>query len=124
MILISGGLGGSVHGWGALPSVEVLTPSGLHLSCSEPPLPRWREFYTQNGEVVCGGEPDKWSCITLTGSEWTTSHQLQESRWGHSSWSSRAGLIMMGGYDSGKTTELLSNSGSSSPSFDLEYDTE
>ena len=125
MILISGGLGGSVHGWGALPSVEVLTPSGLHLPCSVPPLPRWREFYTQNGEVVCGGEPNKWSCITLSGSDWTKSHQLVLARKGHSSWLSPAGLLLMGGQYSKQTTELLSDtSSSSSLTFDLEYDTE
>ena len=117
-------MGGIDQGFDGLSSVEVLTSSGLLLPCSVPPLPTLREYFTQNGEVVCGGYPTVQSCISLTGSDWTTSHQLVESRWGHSSWSSPAGLILMGGYDSGKTTELLSDtSSSSSPSFDLEYDT-
>ena len=121
MILITGGRGGSVHGWGSLLSVEVLTSSGLHLSCSVPPLPRRRNLYTQNGEVVCGGEPTARSCITLTGSDWTTSHQLVLARKGHSSWLSPAGLIMMGGYPSLQTTELLSNTSRSILYFLLHY---
>ena len=123
MILITGGLGG----FDGLLIVEVLTSSGLHLPCSVPPLPTTiqKEFYTQNGEVVCGGEPTAHSCISLTGSDWTTSHQLMTERERHSSWLSPAGLLLMGGSltGNGQTTELLSDTSSTSPLFDLEYDT-
>ena len=112
--------------------VEVLSPSGVPLPCTLPPLPISREGHndrfnhacghTQDGEVACSGS----SCVTLTAEGWQESHQLQQRRWSHCSWRSPAGLLLMGGgwYGSGQTTELLTDtSSSSSPSFSLEYDT-
>merc|ERR1711923_591698 len=94
--------------------------------CSVPPLPAYRDDHTQNGVVACGGG-HSWtatatSCVSLTVSGWTTSHQLQETRHQHVSWRSPAGLLLMGGLQSSRTTELLSDtSNSSSQSFYLEY---
>ena len=103
-------------------SVEVLSSSGVPIPCSVPPLPAYTDDHTQDGVVACGGHLTNTSCSTLTASGWTTSHQLQQRRSGHVSWTSPAGLLLMGGYYSIWTTELLSNtSSSSSPSFDLEY---
>ena len=129
MLLITGGEG---DGGTYLASVEVLTPSGVPHTCSVPPLPAGRMYHTQDGEVACGGFGSTaagTSCISLTGSGWSTSHQLQQqhfnnNRYGHVSWLSPDGLLLMGGEYSRRTTELLSEtSSSSSPSFDLEYDT-
>ena len=120
MILITGGNG--------LTSVEVLSTSGssLPLLCTLPPLPSSRYGHTQDGLVACGGccAAAGASCVTLTAEGWEETHQLQTARNYHSSWSSPAGLLMMGGYgySAYNTTELLTNS-STSPSFLLEYDT-
>ena len=115
VILITGGYDGS---W--LTSVEVFSPSGVRLPCSVPPLLASRYDHTQDGEVACGGGFGDTSCATLTASGWITSHLLTEKRHGHVSWSSPAGLLLMGDW----TTELLSDTGSSStPSFGLEYET-
>ena len=107
-----------------LTSVEVVSPSGVPLPCPVPPLPASRYDHTQDGLVACGGYGSTavlTSCVTLTGSGWQESHQLQEARAQHVSWRSPAGLLLMGGH-SNLTTELLTNTGSSSsPSFDLEY---
>ena len=122
MILISGGSLGSE----TQASVEVLTTSGTPLPCTVPPLPYYRSGHTQDGGVACGGvtTATRTSCVSLTGSGWTTSHHLVEERYNHVSWSSPAGLLLMGGQYSPRTTELLSDtSNSTSPSFDLEYDT-
>ena len=44
-------------------------------------------------------------------------------RWGHVSWASPSGTILMGGYASPRTSEKIDESGTSSYSFNLEYDT-
>ena len=124
MFLITGGRGVDYAGY----AVEVFSASGARLPCSVPPFPLQRYQHTQDGEVACGGygsDATPTSCVSLTTSGWITSHQLQEGRFNHVSWRSPAGLLLMGGYPSLQTTELLSNtSSSSSPSFGLEYNTE
>ena len=120
MLLITGGEGDG----SSLTSVEVVSSSGVPLPCTVPPLPASRYDHTQDGLVACGGYGSTavlTSCVTLTGSGWQESHQLQEERALHVSWRSPAGLLLMGGH-SNLTSELLTNTGSSSsPSFDLEY---
>ena len=127
MVLITWGVG---DGYTGLTSVEVLSPSGVLLPCTVLPRPTSRSHesmsgHTQDGEVACGGGEyaTGTSCSTLTGSGWTTSHQLQQWRYDHSSWSSPAGLLLMGGRSSPTTTELLTDTGSSLASFYLEYST-
>ena len=46
-------------------------------------------------------------------------------RYRHVSWASPSGTILMGGFASGslRTSEKIDESGTSSDSFDLEYDT-
>ena len=123
MLLITGGYNSNER-----TTVEVFSPSGVRHSCSVPPLPEPRWDLTQDGAVACGGgDPGSATltdCVTLTASGWITSHDLVEKRKNHVTWSSPAGLLLMGGAYSGQTTELLSDtSSSSSPSFDLEYST-
>ena len=133
-MIITGGEATGTDEWEDLTSVEVVSPSGVPLPCTVPPLPTSRHYHTQDGEVACGGDTNyvntatRTSCVSLTASGWITSHYLlphgNMGRSGHVSWSSPAGLLLMGGWLSRRTTELLSEtSSSSSPSFDLEYDT-
>ena len=104
--------------------MEVVSPSGVPLPCTVPPLPDPRDSHTQDGEVACGGFYTLSTCVSLTASGWATSHNLVDRRYDHMSWRSPAGLLLMGGQYSRRTTELLSDTNSSSsPSFDLEYDT-
>ena len=44
-------------------------------------------------------------------------------RYGHSSWASPSGTILMGGEGSQKTTEKIQQNGTSSYSFELKYET-
>ena len=123
MLLITGGSDGT-----RLTSVEVLTPSGAPYSCSVPPLPSPRNRHTQDGAVACGGgegeAATQTNCYSLTSVGWQKSHQLQKRRSLHSSWSSPAGLLLIGGYHSGTTTEILSATDSSSTfSYSLAYHT-
>ena len=131
MILITGGY--DLYG---LSSVEVLTSDGSNLPCAVPPLPTSRYWHTQDGLVACGGyngmgdTATRKSCTTLTAAGWTTSHQLQTERGWHVSWSSAAGLMLMGGVDTGSvnTADLLPitrfhNGPSTSYYFKLDYET-
>ena len=102
--------------------MEVLSGAGTPL-CTLPPLPTGRFHHTQDGLLSCGGWPTdtRTTCAKLSAGGWVVSHNLLRDRWGHSSWQSPAGLVLM----SGTTTELLSSSDSSSSyNFTLEYYTE
>ena len=62
--------------------------------------------------------------MSYTGGAWATSHTLLEERYDHCSWRSPEGVLLMGGGGSSHTTELLSNTNSSTAlSFSLEYNT-
>ena len=120
-ILISGGSDGS----SADRSVEILRPNGSYW-CSLPDLPDARYYHSQSGVVTCGGgrSDTRTSCLTFSSGQWRTSHQLQQSRYEHSSWMSQHGIVLMGGDYSRSTTEILTKDGQSSPSFPLKYETE
>ena len=133
--------------------MEVLSPSGVPLSCTVPDLTYSYSSHTQDGLVACGetrcsilttsSSPIRPSSSSegplLPGATWntTSSHPNipEKRRKHHVSWSSPAGLLLMGGYYYNEytqdndyryaaTTELIINGiSSSSASFQLEYDT-
>ena len=112
MLLVTGGMDSS-----ALRSVEVLSADGSPLPCSLPDLPTARVYHTQDGQVACGGwggNTREDSCVALTAAGWEEAHNLQQQRRTHSSWRSPAGLLLMGGWRNATSTELLSNTDSSS----------
>ena len=116
----------STNYWGWCVSWSVLSRNALLLRCP-PPLHSAPSPRPPGPHPVCGGHTTATytRCFTLTGSGWQESHQLQERRYDHSSWRSPAGLLLMGGYYSLTSTEILSATDSSStPSFTLEYRTQ
>ena len=113
-----------------LRSVEVYIPS-TNTSCFLPSLPGlWRSrLHSQDGLMMCGGAnpPQTISCYkfnTISG-EWIKTHNLTESRRGHSSWQREDGTVLLiGSMHSATTTEMVSNSsGVSTPGFELKYKT-
>merc|ERR1711953_1070640 len=106
--------------------------TGQH--CTVSSLPTFRGGHSQEGSMLCGGSADssatatgiKTSCLTLTAEgSWDRITSLLEERYGHVSWASPSGTILIGGDGSGsyRTSEKIDESGTSSYSFDLEYDT-
>ena len=74
---------------------------------------------------LCGGGSTTTTCITFTSGQWVTSHALTEQRWEHTSWSTDAGTILMGGYYGGMTSELISQGEEDTvPWFDMQYNTQ
>jgi len=104
-ILISGGASSSSSA-----SVEVFFPLTSQ-SCSFPSLPDGgRHHHTMESFLVCGGGDFDYSfstCVTFDSGEWATSHTLVEWRFGHSSWQTDQGVILMGGWDSRDTSEIV-----------------
>ena len=117
--------------------------TGQH--CRLADLPAGRRQPSMENNVVCGGKdgPEhKTSCLTLTsGGTWEKTTELLDKRQsfslfslvqcfskilnlrvGHCSWASPSGLILLGGYDSRRTTEMIQENGTSAYSFTLEYD--
>ena len=123
-------------GWGEITNdrtnsmdIEVVS-SNRTSTCSlysRASLPSPRAYHTQSGDILCGGYEDhvpSTTCMSYTAGAWVTSHTLLEERYDHCSWRSPEGVLLMGGEGSPRTTELLSNTNSTtSLSFSLEYDT-
>ena len=119
--------------WNCPSLVEVYHP-GTNTSCTLPSLPEKISSHSQDGLVLCGGVKEYHasilprSCYTLdtTTGQWTKTHSLSEYRDDHSSWRREDGTILLiGGYSSRTTTELVSeSSGVSTPGFTLKYQTE
>jgi len=107
---------------------EVFIPSSGK-SCSIPELPDTRISHTMDSEYLCGGNwvhnPDvQTTCLKFEDNQWTYSHTLSHKRSSHSSWMTNKGLLLMGGWLSATTTELLPlDGGEGVPSFELEYKT-
>ena len=102
-----------------------------NVSCYIPPLPDTRISHSMDGDILCGGlwvhNPDvQTTCMKFSAEEgsWTYSHTLQEKRVGHSSWVTGDGLVLMGGWMSPTTSEILSiGGGQGVPLFTMEYKT-
>jgi len=102
-------------------SVEVYVPStGQH--CQLPDLPDKRGYHSMEKMTVCGGIDTRTSCLTLTDAGWQITTTLLEERSYHSRWDSPDGVILLGGQYSSTTTEKILQDGTSTASFDLEYD--
>ena len=56
--------------------------------------------------------------------EWTYSHTLEEKRVGHVSWMTDQGLVLMGGWLSDITSEIVAlDGGKGGPAFEMNYKT-
>ena len=106
---------------------EVYIPStGEIIELPSIPL-NTRVWQTLTGNVLCGGvyPGTSSSCLELTqsGAGWQSySTGLDPPRMAHSAWSSPIGIILLGGYFSPTTTQLITNI-STSPGFSLDSDT-
>ena len=123
-IIITGGIDDN---WDRTRSVEVLRDDGSYW-CSLPDLSDYRDHHTQSGLVACGGTDNTpKSCSTFSSGQWTLSHTLQQWRIDHSSWTSKHGTILLGGWGlegpSENTTERLTEDGLSVKNFTLKYRT-
>ena len=103
-------------------SVEVLTSYGSPW-CHLQQLPENRSTHTQSGLVTCGGGYTRYSCLSFSSGQWSQSHNLLHARWSHISWSSPNGLLLMGGYTSDTSSEMLTDDGNSLENFSLKYKT-
>ena len=88
-----------------------------------------RYGHTQDGLLACGGGYDSdapTSCEEFspaTGTWARTNHTLQEERRDHVSWSVEEGTILMGGWGSQTTSEIVKHDGTTETSFEMKYDT-
>ena len=118
VIIITGGSGD------ASTSVEVWKPD---VSASPWSPPRWspgRWGHTQTGLTACGGccsDSVPRSCVTLSELGWIKTYDLIQPRTHHSAWDTGRGIILLGGYQSPNTTELLKEDGGSEETFPLKY---
>ena len=105
--------------------MEVIFANGTSY-CTLPDIPAERWGHTQNGLLICGGSSvTRENCMTLTDGQWTQSHTLLYDRYYHTSWALGDGrVVLMGGYYSETTTEIISpDSATSTEGFTLKYET-
>ena len=93
-------------------------------SCVLPNFNKYRLYHAQVGNTVCGGSGDesKYNCEMLINGQWIVSHQLLHERYTYVMWDSPEGILLMGGWKSLITTELLQDDGTSVEMFQVEYD--
>ena len=52
------------------------------------------------------------TCLQFVDNKWVTSHYLLTNRWGHTSWETQSGdILLIGGYHEEQTTELVKSDG-------------
>ena len=125
-MLITGGQPSSSVG----NSVEVFNPY-TNRSCNLTDLPgEGRHYHSLCRDLLCGGggSPTRRSCLKLdpqNGVFTPTSVRLVKERARQQCWDVEGeGVLLIGGYDSPRSTELVSPDGSSSTAnFTLPYDT-
>ena len=103
-------------------SVEFFNPTTGH-HCDLPSLLDERVDHTSDGLDLCGGLYTRTTCITLSSGRWVTSHALAEERRYHTSWSSEAGLILMGGRDTDTTETISEGEYGGKIGFTMQYST-
>ena len=92
-------------------------------------MPQLKQAHTQSGLTACGGYlsniNDALSCLKFVAGSWTTlTDSLLYPRFDHSSWVTINGdIVLIGGFQSPKTTEIVFQNGDSFRSFDLMYKT-
>ena len=132
---------------GVSDSVEVFNPT-TGQSCELPSLPDERFGHIMDNLTICGGMdplllqpcdvqcptcpncpcPTCLNCLTFSSGQWETSHALTVDRFGHTSWSTDTGIILLGGYVQetdymgGNTTETVTEAEYNGvPGFPLHY---
>ena len=124
-ILISGG---SADGE-LQDDVEMIIPdTGTTKTCSQMTLPSPRSRHTldtvNSKPVICGGEGHSRSCIEFSDGSWSDYYSpLIYGRTEATSWVTPQGLVLMGGWGSLKTTEIIPGDGSSKEKFGLKLNT-
>ena len=111
-------------GWtgSALDVVELFNPN-KGTSCvitAKLDQPRW--WHTGDGNLVCGGYANDGgtSCYNVATGD---TINLLDERQGHTSWSTDAGIYLLGGYPvSSRTSELVTGD-TTQAGFGLKYDT-
>ena len=96
-------------------SVEVWRPD-TSTTCSLPPLPKRTQIQAQTSLTTCGGYSAQF-CYTFTNGEWTKSHRLREYK-GYRTTGEIDGKTYL---IAGNGTEILSDSGTTTPGFTLIY---
>jgi len=93
--------------------VEVLKKDGTPW-CTLPDLPFKRDSHTQSGWTVCGGRVSDCTTFDLETRTWGSPVRLRKARFGHSSWTTSRGIVLMGGElsNSPMTSEIVTKSDS------------
>ena len=111
---------------GILSSAEVFNPETRQY-CAMGDIPTANDKGSLCNNMYCGGHGGYTSCVRFHGNGTFTPLPvtLVKPRWGHICWGLPSGeVILMGGSSSTTTTERVSADGSSSsPDFNLPYDT-
>ena len=82
-----------------------------------------RAGHTGDVNLVCGGHYNGNDSISSCYNVATgVSINLLNGRGGHTSWSTDAGIYLLGGYNTGRTTELITGD-TTQAGFGLQYDT-
>ena len=113
--------GGSQVQYRPMDVMELFNPISKTSCVVTAKLDQPRHFHTGDGNLVCGGLANDGgsSCYNVvTGA----TINLLDGRWGHTSWSTDAGIYLIGGYSRSTygTTELVTGD-TTEAGFELQY---
>ena len=115
---MAGGWAGS-----ALDVIEIINMETMSSCTVDTTLDQPRWYHTGDGNLVCGGLDDDYNYISSCYNVATgATINLLNGRDGHTSWSTDAGIYLLGGFPDGSTTELVTED-TTQAGFGLQYDT-
>ena len=117
---MAGGYSGS-----AMDVMEIINMETMSSCVVDTTLDQPRQIHTGDGHLVCGGEDDDYNYISSCYNVATgATINLLNERSSHTSWSTDAGIYLLGGWDgSGYNTTELVTGDTTQAGFGLKYDT-
>ena len=124
-LLLAGGFGGWSGGIETLDVVEMINLDTMSSCFVDTTLDQPRRYHTGDDNLVCGGQDDDYNNLSTCYDVATgATINLLNGRSHHTSWSTDAGIYLLGGDPSSnrRTTELVTGD-TTQAGFGLKYDT-
>ena len=118
--------GGSSGRTSTMDVMELFNPINKTSCVVTAKLDHTRDRHTGDGNLVCGGWTESYSNSSCYNVVTGDTINLLDRRWGHTSWSTDAGIYLLGGSgDSSnyRTTELVTGD-TTQAGFELNYETQ
>ena len=115
--------GGSSGSTSTMDVMELFNPINKTSCVVTAKLDHTRDRHTGDGNLVCGGWTDSDSISSCYNVATGDTMNLLDDRWEHTSWSTDAGIYLIGGLASASRTTELVTGDTAKAGFELKYPT-